>query len=650
MVLAKHAVPGNLSDQIVRKSFFIMLRQRACLATLFVLAVAAPCAAAASSGQMLMPQTSFCSDCVTEFGGWSIAGAVLFGVLQAGLLVGLWVNRVQRRQEEAEATLIADISSKFVHLAPGAVDLEIMDAQRRICALLGLDMSALWQWSDEVPGGFTLTHFYSVQLGPQPPGQLTQEDFPWIAQQMLAGRIVALASLEELPAAAAHDHEVARQLGIKSSLCLPLTVGGMAPVGVLGLNTMRAQRHWPPALVKQLRLVAQIFTYALARKFADQALRASEEALRASELRLVAGAELAGLGYYEVDFSEATVFVDDRFHEICGVPSGHYQGLQSLEFWMDHLHPDDRQYVLDEREKLHDGRMERMSIEYRYLHPAHGQKWIYHLAGAATRSTTGHALRTYGVLRDITQRRLAEQEAMELRGNLAHAGRVTLLGQLASALAHELSQPLGAVLRNAEAAEILLQAPVPDVEELRAIVTDILHDDQRAGQVIDRLRSLLQRRSVDIQALDLHAVIGEVLPLVHADAAARHVTLAFSVTPELPMVMGDRVHLQQVLLNLLVNAMDALEANPIDQRSVQVSARQSDPHTVEVRVTDNGPGVAGEFLQRLFEPFFTTKTNGMGMGLPVSKTLIEAHRGRLWTEPAPDGGACFCFTVPVASY
>jgi two-component system, LuxR family, sensor kinase FixL len=252
-------------------------------------------------------------------------------------------------------------------------------------------------------------------------------------------------------------------------------------------------------------------------------------------------------------------------------------------------------------------------------------------------------------MEDITEQRQAEMEAQEVRNNLAHAGRVTLLGQLASALAHELSQPLGAILRNAEAAEIMLQGPSPDLEELRAIVTDILRDDQRAGQVIERLRSLLKRRSLDPQSIELPGVIDEVLSLVQADAAARQVRLVCSAAPGLPRVLGDRIHLQQVLLNLLVNAMDALDGCRPDQRIIQVHAHLTDPAFVEVRVSDSGPGIPAEFLDRLFESFFTSKTNGMGLGLSVSRTIIEAHQGKIWAENRPEGGACFCFTAPVAS-
>jgi PAS domain S-box-containing protein len=249
---------------------------------------------------------------------------------------------------------------------------------------------------------------------------------------------------------------------------------------------------------------------------------------------------------------------------------------------------------------------------------------------------------------DITGRKRAEAELLRQRMELARAGRITLLGQLASALAHELSQPLGAILRNAEAAEIMLQEASPDSEELRAIVADILRDDQRAGQVIDRLRSLLKGRSLVTQPVELPDVIAEVFSLVHAEAAARHVKLACSSAPGLPRVLGDRIHLQQVLLNLLVNALDAMDGCAPNGRSIQVSVSQVDPTTVEVCVADHGPGIPVESLARLFEPFFTTKAKGMGMGLPVSRTIIEAHKGKLWAENRPGGGACFRFTVPVA--
>ena len=327
-------------------------------------------------------------------------------------------------QEEAEQlrfeTLLADLSARFVNVAADQVDREIMDAERRICELLGLDVAALWQWSNEAPGFFTLTHYYSSQEGPQLPERMNAgESFPWVQQQMLAGRLVGISSLTELPAEAARDRQSARQLGIKSNLTLPLSVGGGAAIGAWGLNSTRAERDWPDALVKRLQLIAQIFANALARKRSDQALRASET-------RLAAGSELAGLGYYEVDYGQRTCFLDDRFRQVCGVPADVQEGLDPVAFWLEHVHPDDRQTLVDIRQKLHSGTVDRISAEYRYLHPAQGQRWLHHSARVAGRSAGGAGIRTFGVMRDITeQKRIMEQQAEDLRF-------VTLIADLSS--------------------------------------------------------------------------------------------------------------------------------------------------------------------------------------------------------------------------
>jgi two-component system, LuxR family, sensor kinase FixL len=252
-----------------------------------------------------------------------------------------------------------------------------------------------------------------------------------------------------------------------------------------------------------------------------------------------------------------------------------------------------------------------------------------------------------GVKEDITAQRKAAVETKELRNALAHSDRVSQLGHLASALAHELSQPLGAILRNAEAAELMLVETVPDLDELRAIVADILHDNQRAGQVINRLRSLLKRGSLDPRPLDLCEVIDEALSLMRTDASARHVHLEFSCAPQLPRVSGDRVHLQQVLINLVVNAIDSLAAAGTEKANIRVQVCQTDATIVEVAVADNGPGITEEAIGSLFQPFFTTKAKGMGIGLTISKTIIEAHHGKLWAVNDAAGGARFCFTLPV---
>jgi PAS domain S-box-containing protein len=323
----------------------------------------------------------------------------------------------QPREFEAQArfgSLFAELSSKFINLPPGEVDREIEVALRSVCELFQIDMAVLWQWSDEAAGVLTPTHAYPPSADSGASRLSAEEQFPWVRQQMVAGRMVAIARLDDLPTEAAVDRENALRLGITSSLTLPLSVGGAPHVGALAFNTLQLQRDWPDALVARLRLVAQVFTNALARKRADQALRMSE-------VRLAAGAELAGLGFYEVDLGKGTVYVDERFRDLCGLPPDREQGLQPVEFWIEHLHHDDRSRVMDERRRLHDGAQEQLSLEYRYLHPTQGEKWIHHVARVAVRDTTERATETYGVLRDITTRKLAEQA---LRQSLAEIERL----------------------------------------------------------------------------------------------------------------------------------------------------------------------------------------------------------------------------------
>ena len=251
-----------------------------------------------------------------------------------------------------------------------------------------------------------------------------------------------------------------------------------------------------------------------------------------------------------------------------------------------------------------------------------------------------------GLLAQRRQRRLAKAEILNQRMELAHVARVSTMGQLASSLAHELNQPLGAILRNAEAAEIFLQKEKPDLEEIRAILADIRKDDQRAGSVIDRMRSLLKRRNLETKSMDFGALLAETVMLAQPDALARRVNVALQMPAKLPAVRGDRVQLQQVLLNLILNGLDAMAGGTEAGRQLTVRAETIREGSVEVAVSDRGRGIPPDKVTRLFEPFFTTKPNGMGMGLAISQTIIEAHGGKIWGGNNGTGGAVFKFTLP----
>jgi signal transduction histidine kinase len=250
------------------------------------------------------------------------------------------------------------------------------------------------------------------------------------------------------------------------------------------------------------------------------------------------------------------------------------------------------------------------------------------------------------VLRGQQRRAVAEIERQ--RTELAHVSRVSTMGQLASALTHELNQPLGAILRNAEAAELYLQNDPPNLQEVRAILTDIRRDDRRAGNVIDRMRALYKRKSLVRNPLDLRELVEDTVALTRVDADARQVKVNVQLPAELLRVQGDRVHLQQVLLNLILNGMDAMAAIPRARRLLAVRALATKNGNLKVEVSDHGTGIAPDVAARIFEPFFTTKPNGMGMGLAISQTIIEAHGGDIWVQSKGGEGATFSFILPSA--
>ena len=259
----------------------------------------------------------------------------------------------------------------------------------------------------------------------------------------------------------------------------------------------------------------------------------------------------------------------------------------------------------------------------------------------------GSANQILGASTDITERKQAESELQHNRQELAHVTRISTMGELAASLAHELNQPLTAILSNAQAAQRFMAANPADLEEVQEILKDIVQDDSRASEVIQRMRALVKKEEVAFVRLDLGEVIRDVARLVHSDAALLNVDIALELYPNLPTVQGDRVQLQQVVLNLLLNAFDAMKDCPVNERRVVLQAEQDGARMAKVTVRDRGPGVRGDKLDKIFQPFFTTKRDGLGMGLSISRSIIEDHGGLLWAENNPDRGATFCFTVPV---
>ena len=248
---------------------------------------------------------------------------------------------------------------------------------------------------------------------------------------------------------------------------------------------------------------------------------------------------------------------------------------------------------------------------------------------------------------DITQRKRAEEETRRTRDELAHAVRVSMMGELMASLAHELNQPLAAIRSNAQAALRFLGSPVPNFEEVRSALAEIVEDDRWASEVIRRLRMLARRGDVERVLIDLNDIFRETLQLVRTEAIERGVSVELDLASGLPSVLGDRVQLQQVALNLLLNAIEAM--TEAEGRRILTVRSASGGGSLTVSVQDTGRGLGAAEMDRIFDAFYTTKSEGMGMGLSISLSIIEAHGGRLWGEHNEERGMTFHFSLPVAT-
>jgi signal transduction histidine kinase len=245
-------------------------------------------------------------------------------------------------------------------------------------------------------------------------------------------------------------------------------------------------------------------------------------------------------------------------------------------------------------------------------------------------------------------RQNAESESHKRMTELAHVNRQATTGELSSSIAHELNQPLGSILTNAETAELILKSENPDLGEIREILADIKRDDQRAGEVIRRLRNFLKRTPFEAREIDLNEIIGEAFKFLSVQASARNVALYLQTAPGALRIKGDPIQLQQVILNLVVNAMDAMATIPYG-RTVIGRTELNGGSSVVISISDSGPGIPADKLAQVFDPFFTTKDQGMGIGLSIARTIILAHKGQIWAENQSGGGAAFHFTLPLAA-
>ena len=371
------------------------------------------------------------------------------------------------------------------------------------------------------------------------------------------------------------------------------------------------------------------------RKRADEALRLSEERFRQV-------AETVSDFVWEVDADGLYTYTSPAVEKILGYTPDEMVGIKHF---YELFAPDVREQLKIAVSDVFIARRRFHAFPNNNVHK-NGQIVCLETSGVPILSENGRLLGYRGADTDVTERNRAEAETQRLREELAHFSRVAAMSELTASIAHELNQPLAAILSNAEAALRLLHRAAPDLKEVREILGDVVADDQRAAEVIRSLRDMIKGGGRERHSLLLNDLIKDVLSIVRHEGLAREVSIILDFASPLPLITGDRVQLQQVILNLVINAFEAMEASE-KPRELKLRTRQSDFEII-LDVMDSGSGISHDKLDTIFEPFFTTKKTGLGMGLSLSRSIVRSHNGRLWADKNTEHGATFHIALPIA--
>lgn len=537
--------------------------------------------------------------------------------------------------------LMSWASGSLVQVPSNQIDAVFASCLERVGTFLAVDRAFIVQLTPTREALRIVTEWNAEGID-RLPDSYSCTKFPWAVSQALQNTAVVCDDIDGLPADAVRDREMFTSLGLKSALLMPLAVSGHV-VGAVSIHMTRTARHWDSDTVTHVRRIGDVLASALERKRSDDALRASESmnaGILTSLSSLVAVLDRDGV----------VIAANERWRDLIHRPAGSslvVVGANYLELWprlgmsrgplTSEGHDTDTS--LAAVTQVLSGRSDWFSCEY-----ACDDRW-YVMTVVPLRRAEGGAVVTHT---DVTERKRAETEAQHARQELAHFNRVSTMGELTASLAHQLNQPLASILSNAEAAMRFLNARQPDMGQLRAILTDIIDDDKRAGAVVRRTREILTNSRVAMDRLDLNVLVRDVALLMASDAVIRNVSVVLDLSRGAQCVHGDRVQLQQVVLNLLVNAIEAVTEQPLSQRGIIVSTGSDLAGVAVISVRDSGSGFSADTEAAMFEPFVTTKPGGMGMGLAIARSIVESHGGRVWAENNPDRGATMFVSLPTA--
>jgi PAS domain S-box-containing protein len=576
---------------------------------------------------------------------WQIIGAIGLIIFQTLIILLLLHQRRLRRQTENELKdrlqferKLSELSSEFINLTSENIDSKMIDALAWIGPFMRADRSHMFRFNWDRTE-FRITHLWEAEGTKKDeivlPGFMVKDAFPWLFDNLIGGRDVIVPDVEMLSTEKSiNEYQYCRTMGIQSFIILPIEIEN-APLCAIGLDSIRQKREWSQEAQDRLRIIGEIFANTIVRRHAEK--KSEVDALR---YRTVVDFTYDWEYWQKPDGSFQ--YVSPSCERICGYSAQDLMTNPSL--LQDMIVPEDRA-TWDEHRCSIQKEKPSEEIQFRIQRPDGENRWIEH----ACQPVFDHQGNYQGVRasnRDITKREFYKSETHQLQTELAHMDRVVTISTLTAALAHEINQPLAAMRSYAQAALRFMDKDHPEYDNVRKALQGIVADNKRAADVVNRLRNLVKKGPSHREGIEINSIINDVIGLINSELVLRSASISLDLDSDVPVIQGDSIQLQQVLINLLTNALDAMDDQPLDTRTIAISTRLENSEEIIVSISDCGGGIPPDTIEAIFSPFHTTKRSGMGLGLSICKSIIEAHGGKIFAENNLDGGATFFLILP----